>query len=260
MGEKKKRRRRKKSKFGYYLYAVVVLILTIAILVLSILLLFHVQKIEVTGTKYSNKNAIIRWVRKDPHVSNSVYACIKLNGDDYEIPVYLEDISVHMAAPWSLRVEVKEKEIVGGIIADGTYVYFDEEGLVMEKSTTLIEDVPIIEDLEAENAEQYEVLKVENEKVFQYIVSLKEALKTQQMKPDRIMWDGDGMNICFAEVCVQLGKTGFDEKLVQLPPILAELEGKSGVLHLEHYNETNTNVSFEEAADGIRQENTQENP
>ncbi len=67
------KRRKKKSKFGYYLYAVVVLILTVTNITLAILLLTHVQEIEVTGTRLSEKEAIVEWIKEDPLTNNSIY-------------------------------------------------------------------------------------------------------------------------------------------------------------------------------------------
>lgn len=245
MTEKKKRKRRKRSRFGYYLYAVTALALMLAIIVLSTLLLFHVQKMEVKGTKYTDSNEILRWVQEDQYVVNSIYACVKFKMGDYEKPIYLEDVKVRMKAPWSLVVEVKEKEIVGGIISENAYAYFDSEGLLMLKSAEILEDIPIVEGVEAQSTELYEKLSVDNDKIFQYTVKLSEELEKSQLEPDRIVWGDNGMNIYFGEVRVQLGKSDFGEKLLQLPPVLKELEGKSGVLHMEYYNEMNTNITFE---------------
>ena len=51
--------RKKKRKFGYYLYAIVMLMLTIANITIATFLLTYVQKIKVTGTKYSTDSQII---------------------------------------------------------------------------------------------------------------------------------------------------------------------------------------------------------
>ena len=47
-------------------------------------------------------------------------------------------------------------------------------------------------------------------------------------------------------MCVRLGRSRFDEKVVQLSPILEKLEGKTGVLDMEYYNEASSNISFKE--------------
>jgi len=92
----------------------------------------------------------------------------------------------------------------------------------------------------------FEAIELKNEKLFSYIVSISEELKKNEVTPDRVVWEDDSMNLYFGEICVRLGKMNFDEKIVQVPPILEKLEGKQGVLHLEHYNEMSTSISFEE--------------
>jgi cell division protein FtsQ len=52
------------------------------------------------------------------------------------------------------------------------------------------------------------------------------------------------MNLYFNGVCVKLGKSNFDKKIVELPPILEKLEGKEGTLFMEHY--TSGRISFKE--------------
>lgn len=244
--EERPRKKKKKSKAGYYLYAVVVLILAVAIVVISMLLLFHVQKIEVTGNEYSGKKEIVDWVREDPYTSNALYAMVKFKTGSYKKPVYLEQVDVSMKAPWELKVTVKEKKIIGCIISDNDYVYFDEEGLVLVKGSEMIDGIPVIEGLEVGNAEKYEKLTVDNEKVFSYIVSISETLKKNELSPDRLVWEEDSMNLYFQNICVKLGKNNFDEKVTEIPPIIEKLEGKSGVLDMEHYNETSKNISFRE--------------
>lgn len=245
----RKRRRKKKSRFGYYLYAFVAMILAIAIVILAMLLLFHVQKIEITGNKYSEGNDILEWVQEDPYTANSLYAFVKFKTGSYEKPVYLEKVDVTLGAPWQLNVKVKEKKIVGGLIVEGRYVYFDKDGLVITEEPQMIEGISLIEGLEVEKPEQYKKLSVQNEKVFSYIIDMAEQVKKYKLNPDCIVWENDSMNLHFGEVCVQFGKIRFGEKMEQLPPILEKLSGKKGILHLEHYNETSTNISFEQTVE-----------
>lgn len=243
----RKKKKKKKSRIGYYLYAVVVMILTTAILLLSVLLLFHVQKIEVEGTKYSEEKQISDWIQEDPYTSNTIYAFCKFKMSAYEKPVYLERVDVGFSAPWILRIKVKEKEIAGGIAMEGGYVYFAKDNTVLVRGTELLEGIPVVEGVAAEQTELYQKLDYkENPKVFFYIRELTKQLKKTELKPERILWDGESMNLYFQGVCVRLGKGSFDEKLIQIPPILEKLEGKTGVLKMEYYSETSTSISFRE--------------
>ena len=114
----------------------------------------------------------------------------------------------------------------------------------------MLEEFPVIEGLEAGNPVQYKKLAVQDEKVFSYIINMTEQVKKSKLSPDRIVWENDSMNLYFGDICVQFGKSRFAEKIEQLSPIMEKLEGKKGILHLEHYNETSKNISFEQTKEG----------
>lgn len=242
------KKRKKKSKFGYYLYAVVILVLTVVNITLAALLITHVQKMNVSGNELSTKSEIVAWIKKDPLTVNSLYTYWKFKAGAYEKPIFLEDVQVSLKAPWEVQVDVKEKSIIGCVEEDGTFVYFDEEGLVLNKTNEYGGNIPLIEGLEVQDVQQFEYLKTDNEKVFAYIVNATKEIEKHELLPDRIVWEEDSMDLWFGEICVKLGKTGFDEKVIHLPPILEELEEreeKKGILHMEHYTPDSKNISFE---------------
>lgn len=243
----KQKKRKKRSKFGYYLYAVVILVLTITNILLATLLLTHVQVIQVTGMENSKQSEIVSWVKEDPLTTNSIYTLFKFKTGSYSLPVYLEDVDVSLVAPWKVKVNVTEKTIIGCLIHEDAYIYFDAEGLVLKTSTEYQEGIPLIEGLQIEKkVAKHKKLQVANEKVFEYFVNVTKEIEKNKLNPDRLVWDDDSMNLYFEQVCVQLGKSNFDKKIVQLTPILKKLEGKKGVLHLEHYTSDSSNISFEE--------------
>lgn len=241
----KKKKRKKKSKFGYYLYAVVILVLTITNLTLATLLLTHVQSIEVSGTTYSQQSDIVSWVKEDPLTVNSIYTLIKFKTGSYKLPIYLEKVNVKLAAPWKVKVKVTEKEIIGCLVNNNSYIYFDEEGLVLQKTTEYNNEVPVMEGLEVKNPKKFKKLQVDNEKVFDYFVSVTKEIEKNELTPDRLVWEENGMNLYFEKVCVQLGKNNFGIKVLQLTALLDELEGQDGILNLEHYTSDSNNISFE---------------
>lgn len=244
---KKRKSRKKKSRFGYYLYAVTVLLLTIINITLAALLLTQVQGIEVKGTKYSQEKDIVAWIEEDPLTTNSLYTLWKFRFGSYVLPVYLEEIDVSLTAPWKVKVQVQEKQIIGCMLLDNSYVYFDAKGLVLRTGSEYDAEIPLVEGLTVKQAELYEYLDVENDKVFSYIVTVSEEIKEVNVSPDRVVWEKDSMNLYFEQVCVKLGRSNFVEKIMQLPPILEKLAGKEGTLHLEHYTEDSTNISFEKS-------------
>ena len=64
---------KKQKKMGRTIYALTVLILGILIIVMSVLLLFHVQTIEVSGNKYVNSSEIGDSIQKNSRTKNSLY-------------------------------------------------------------------------------------------------------------------------------------------------------------------------------------------
>ena len=248
------KRRRKKSRFGYYLYAFVVLVLTIANVTLAILLLTHVQKINVSGTKIASQTEIQEWVQEDPLTVNSLYTFFKFKAGRYELPVYLEDVKVSLSLPWEVQVQVDEKDIIACIPNNGKYVYIDKDGLVMKISAELDAGMSCVEGVNVQRAEQFKVLKIKEEKLTSYIEDIIYEIKRNEIAPDRITWEDDSMNLYFGEVCVELGKMNYDVKIAELPPILESLEGKAGVLRMEHYSETNDSISFEGQVEPVPEE------
>ena len=242
-------RRKKRKGFGYYLYAFVALILMIVNILLGAYLLFYVRDIEVKGNTYSSEYEVLNLVWEDPKTSNSIYALWKLKSGSYDKPAYLETLDVTLIRPWKLGITVTEKEMVGCIAGEGQFLCFDREGMVLQKSTELKEGIPIIEGISCGDIALYKTIPLENEHAFSYIVNLTEELEKRALHPDRIVWEEDGMQAYFGQVCVKFGKSGFDDKVLQLTAIIEELEGREGILHLEHYSKTSNSISFEPKKD-----------
>ena len=229
------KRRKKKSKIAYYAYAILILVLTISNLGIGLWLLTYVQKIEVVGNVIGEKSEIVSWIQEDPLTINSVYTYYKYQGDSYQLPIYLERVDVTLKAPWKVQVKVKEKEIVACIAEGRAYVYFDKDGLVLKKTSVLDENVPLIEGATFQNTGQFAYMQEQDEKTLECIVNLVQELAKTQINPDRILWDEEGMNLYFGDIRVQLGTNKFNEKIVEVPPVLEKLPGKKGIIHLEHY-------------------------
>lgn len=239
------RKRRKKKKFGYYLYAVVSLSLFIINIGLGSILLFHVQGVEVIGNTYSSQAEALQMVNEDPNTSNALYFLWKIKSGSYEKPAYLEAVDVRLLAPWKVQLQLTEKPIMGCAIGADGYVYFDKDGLVLLIDPELMPNVPVVEGIDTKEAQLYETIQGDYQHLFRSISQLTSALSEKELYPDRLVWEDDSMNAYFERVCVRFGKSGYEEKVLQFTAIRKELDGKDGILHLEHYGETNKSISFE---------------
>ena len=233
-----------RKKKGHRLYAFTVLVLGIAIIVMSIIVFFYIQKIEITGNEYTKSADIIEVLQEEPASINSLYVLAKHKLNKYHMPGSLESVNISLTAPWALKVTVEEKPIVGFTYDDDGYVYFDKEGLVVQKGREIIQGVPQLEGIEVKKADLYETMECTQKELFKSALKLMEEVAVYELAPDRIVCADDGLYLYFGEVCVAIGDTVTTEKVAQIKPIVARLEGKSGTLHLEFYESESSTVTF----------------
>lgn len=234
-----------RKKKSHRLYAFFVLTLGIMIIVLSMLLLFHIQKVEVKGNTYCTDTEIVELVKNDKFSNNSLYVLGKYRlGKGKTLPCF-ENIKVSLKAPWSIRITVKEKQPVGYLVDGKDYVYFDKEGFVVEKGKIPIDGVPLVEGIEVKTMEEYQPLKSDSSRIFEEILKASQELKKQKLASDKIVCKKERIFLYVGNVCVSLGTHVTSEKIAQLPPILEKLEGKSGTLHLENYSEDQETIPFD---------------
>lgn len=233
-----------KKKKGHRLYAFTVLVLGIAIIVLSIIVFFYVQKIEITGNEYTKDVEIIEIIQEDPASVNSLYVIGKYKLNKYDMPGSLESVKITLTSPWALKVTVKEKPIVGYIYDDDGYVYFDKDGLVVCKGREVIEGVPQLEGIEVKKAALYKTVNCGQKELFEAALELMKEVQVYELIPDRIVCENGELYLYFAEVCVAIGNSVSTEKIAQIKPIVEKLEGQSGTLHLEFYENESSTVTF----------------
>ncbi|WP_461816264.1 cell division protein FtsQ/DivIB [Faecalimonas sp.] len=236
---------KKRKKVGRTIYALTVLILGILIIIMVVLLLFHVQTIEVSGNTYVSSSAIGESIQKNSKTKNSLSFLSKNLLGKIDYPKAIESAKISLKTPWSIKVTVKEKKIMGYTITNGTYVYFDENGMVLYKSAMQLEKIPYIEGLST-RAELYKKLPVQEKRIFSNIDTMLKELDKWRIKPEQIVSDGADLTIHVRKIVIMLGSGNMKEKISQLPPILKKLEGKEGTLDLRHYGETTETITFKE--------------
>lgn len=242
-GEGPRKKRRKKR--SHRLYAFVVLLFGFAIIVLAFLLLFHVQKIEVSGNDYLTEEEIIDAVQDDRLSKNSLYILGKYAVGRGTVLPCLDQMKVRMKSPWVLKVEVREKPIVGYIQNGEKYEYFDKEGLVVFESSVLKEGLPYIEGIEVGEIRLYHRLKSGDTRIFEQILETSREVTKYELVTDRIVCEEDNICLYVGNVRICLGESVSSAQIAQIEPILEKLGNQEGTLHLEHYSEMNQTITFE---------------
>lgn len=247
----KHRKVQKKRKYG--LYALLVGLIAAAILALSVFLLFHIQKIEVTGIEMLTQQEVSDWVKSDTMSGNSLYVLWKSKFRPDELLPMMKSAEISMKNPWTIKVKIEEHKLLGGILYENEYAYFDEEGTVLKKQTESIPGIPLVEGLGVKKVVLNHKVKAENRKVFSYVIQVGKVVEKWELSPEKIVFNGTEATLHFGMIAVNIGDENFDDRVAQIAPILEKLQGKSGTVHLENFTMQSTLISFRptvEAEDG----------
>ena len=127
-------------------------------------------------------------------------------------------------------------------------MYFDGDGNVVEVSERLIEGKPVVYGLVVEDAKVGEPLPIEST-VKRNLVQLQNYFTIEQISYDAVSFNGDGtitVLINGGNIELSIGTSNLlREKVRRLPYILPQIEGMTGVLHLEDWTKDSTDIVFE---------------
>ncbi len=241
----RERARTPRRRFG--LYAYLVILLAVASVGLAFWLLFYIQKVEVKGNVYSDGQDVVRCMIEDEWSFNSLYTLIKYQCLDGKVPANVKSVNVTLSNPWTIGVEVQDKQPVGGMKVGERYIYCDETGLIIFETDELLETVPLIQGIEVTEAKLHQELSVKDGEAFLDVLEVMKMIDEREMTPDEIRYQSKGsagVVLVYGDITIQLGNEHFQIRLAQVESMLKELTGEKGTLHLEKYTESNTTSSF----------------
>lgn len=251
--KKERTKKKNKKKKRQRVYAAIVLILAVVILIFGIILLFYIQEVEVQGNTYCDSQEIVNSVQNDSLSKNALYVLAKYSFGKGKKPECLDTIQVRLKNPWTLKITVKEKPIIGCVKSGKTYSYFDQSGLVVNESDVKESKIPVVEGLNIKRNELYKQIKTSNQAKFSEILEACDASRKYEIYPEKILIKQQQIYMDFGKISACLGNQVSAEQVAQIKPILKKLGDKEGILHLETYSENNTTITFE--MEEISQEN-----
>lgn len=201
-----------------------------------------VRTVYVEGNVHYTQEEIMNLVMDGALGNNSLYLSMKYKNREMEDIPFLDAMDVKVLAPDTIKITVYEKALAGYVKYMDTYVYFDKDGYVVESSAIRTEGIPQVTGLEFDYIVLGQPLPVseEHEEVFGTILNLTKLLNKYKLSADRIYFHSNAeITLYFKEVKVALGDetARLEDKLMLLPKMLPGLEGKSGTLQMETYNE-----------------------
>ena len=226
--------------------AVIILLLAGVIAVFG----FRVRAFEVDGNKYYSDNSVTAWINNDELAANSLYILIKYNLTDPDLPDAVERLDISLKNPWTVHVQVKEKQMVGYVDYDGAFLYFDHDGTAFVSRKKEVEGVFRVEGLsfDAGNVVMGKTIPAEDPDIFEKIAEVSRGLDKYELVPDKVSCAGGEMQLVFGKVRILLGNDNYDERMAQISPILQKLDERypdtAGTLHLEKFDGDSENIPF----------------
>ena len=209
---------------------------------------YSLTKIQVSGNVHYTKDEVIAIVTKGKKADNTLFFYIENKLHPVEDVTFVDKFQIEVIGKLTVTITVYEKSMAGCVIYMDQYIYFDNDGRVLETSAEKLPDVPCIQGLKFDRIVVGEKLPVTNDAMFQEILTMTQLIDKNELLIDEIRFNSDNEIVLYKDkIKIELGSgTGLEDKLMNLESILAKLEGKSGTLDLTDYTAGTGNAIFKE--------------
>lgn len=222
-------------------------VLCAAVILLVILFTcFGIDEIEVTGNKHYSKEQIKDFVLSDGYIDNTILLMLKNKVRPIEDIPFVAKLDIEYVNAHKITLTVYEKAMAGCIEYMNEYVYFDQDGYVLEISQTKLEDAPCITGMSFNSIELHEKLPIEDKKRFKTILKLTQLIQKYELQIESIKFTSEGEIILGHEdIKIELGDgSNLEEQLIDLGQILERLKGKKGTLDMKDFDTASGKASF----------------
>lgn len=236
------RRRRRGRAAGIALGILAAVLLLAAILLLAV----RITNIEVSGNRQYTKEQIIDLIFDGRWSRNSAYCYYESRFREHKSIPFIEEYRIEFKSPTHVEVVVFEKSVVGYVSYMSSYMYFDKDGIIVESSGEQLPGVPWITGLEFGHIVLHQPLPVGDQDIFEDILNLAQVLSVNGVQVDKINYNSFGeAQLFIGDVTVELGSDeNLNGKITELKDILPHLDGLSGTLYLDTYDESNSSPTY----------------
>ena len=188
-----------------------------------ILKCYSLTKIQVSGNVHYTEDEIIDIVTKGKKADNTLFFYLDNRMHPVEDVTFIDKFQIEVIGRHTITITVYEKSMAGCVSYMDQYIYFDNDGRVLETSSEKLEDV-------------------------QEILTMTQLIDKNKLLIDEIRFNNDNEIILYKDkIKIELGSgSGLEDKLMNLESILSKLEGKSGTLDLSDYSASSGNAIFKE--------------
>ena len=225
-----------------------------------LLLLFQIRNALVIGNERYTSDQIVSDLVYDFPTHNSLYLGWKYRSARAEERTpYLNSVQVKIKGPGDVQIIVQEKTLCGYVEYNGRYIYFDQEGVVLEAADEAREGTIRVEGMAMEEPQLYMKLPVANTAQLRTMLSVNKLLTQSGLDVSAISFD-DNQNITakVGTIEVLLGQDEYmEEKVSNLTAIYKLQAGKTGVLNMSAYTGKNEPITFSTPEDETEEAETE---
>lgn len=239
--------KRKLLKRISILLAVLVIIGAIGGLFYYLYTKYEISTVYVEGNTHYTDDEIRDIVQTGRLGNNSLYLSYKYRNKAVKDIPFVERMDVSVLSPDTIKITVYEKALAGYIDYLGKYVYFDKDGIVTEVSTVKTEGIPEVIGVEFDYVVLHEQLPTENKELFRSVLNMTQLMTKYGVDAQKMYFKDNGDIVLYKDsIIIKLGgEENLDIKVMNLPALLDNLEGLSGTLRMEHYDEGTKKITFE---------------
>lgn len=238
----------KRKKRRILIWTLVSLLVILVLVALSYYFLseYKVEDVYVDGNVHYTDDEVKERILAGPLGENSLYLSLKYKNKEIKDVPFVDSIQVQIIDKHKIRISVYEKAVAGFVEYLGKYMYFDKDGTVVESSSVKTSGIVEITGLSFDYMVLGKSLPVSDETIFKRILNMNQLLTKYGLKCERLDFDPSGEEtLYFGKVRVLLGKDNDEEKKIMvLPQILPEVEGRSGVIDMKDYEDSSDAISF----------------
>lgn len=245
----------KKKKKGILAGGIVGVLIVMLIILFTC---FSINEIEVTGNKHYTDEQIKDFVLENGYIDNTILLMLKNKMQPVEDIPFIAKLDVEYVNVHKITITVYEKAMAGCVEYMNSYVYFDQDGYVLEISQRKLEDAPCISGMSFDTMELYEKLPIEDEDRFKTILTLTQLIQKYDLLIDSIRFTTENEIILqHKDIRVEVGDGSILERqLVDLGQILEGLKGKKGTLDMRDFEVMNGKASFRQEKESPDGQNT----
>lgn len=226
--------------------AVIIVLAVILLLLAAAVWAVKIREVKFTGNEKYTEEQLTDILFPDSVSRNSVFCYLRDRFGKHEKIPFVEDYKIVFKSPVKVEVIVYEKSVVGYVSYMSSYMYFDKDGIIVESANQKLPGIPWITGLKFGHIVLYQKLPVESDRIFEEILNLTQILSIYGLRVDKIQYSTLGeATLYMGDIEVILGSNdSLNGKIAELGDMLPQLEGRSGTLYLDTYDESNTNAMY----------------